>query len=114
MNTNNERRQIMEEQNKVISEAVAELKGADEAKLTEAIEKWFEQTRTDGLKIGAQFISAAVAGTIQKHIKKGAKPSLRDYERCIKDITKIIAVQLNQTQQNDLEDENDGTTEENS
>lgn len=104
----------MEEQNKVISEAVKEIKEADEVQLKELIEKWFESTRTAGMKLGAQFISAAVAGTIQKHIKKGAKPSLRDYERCIKDITKIIAVQLNQTRQNDLEDENDGTTEENS
>ena len=99
----------MEEQNKVISEAVAELKGTDEAKLKEVIEKWFEQTRTDGLKVGAQFISAAVAGAIQKHLKKGKDASLRDYKRMTEDIWKIVSVQLKQseTQQNDLESETD-------
>lgn len=99
------------EENKVINEAIAELKGADEAKLKEVIEKWFENTRTSGMKIGARFISAAVAGVIQKHLKKGKEPSRRDFERCVSDIEKIIAVQL--TQQNDLENENDGTTSEN-
>lgn len=99
----------MEEQNKVISEAVAELKGTDKAKLKEVIEKWFEQTRTDGLKVGAQFISAAVAGAIQKHLKKGKDASLRDYKRMTEDIWKIVSVQLKQseTQQNDLENETD-------
>ena len=104
----------MEEQNKIINEAIAELKGADETTLTKFIEDWFEKTRTDGLKIGARFISAAVAGAIQKHLKKGTKPSLRSYERCINEILKIVSVQLNQTQQNDLEDSDDGTAEENS
>lgn len=102
----------MEEQSKVINEVVDELQGADETKLKEVIEKWFEQTRTQGLKIGAKFISAAVAGTIQKHLKKGKDASKRDYERCINDIKKIIAVQL--TQQNDSEDSDDRIAEENS
>ena len=101
----------MDEQNKMIEEAVEELRSADEAKLKEVIEKWFESTRTDGLNIGAKFISAAVAGAIQKHLKKGKDASLRDYKRMTDDILKIVAVQLN-TQQNDSEDENDGTTEE--
>ncbi len=100
------------EENKVINEAVAELKGADESTLKETIEKWFEKTRTDGLKIGARFISAAVAGTIQKHLKKGKDASRRDYERCIDDIMKIIAVQL--TQQNDLTTENEVNEQESS
>lgn len=100
----------MDEQNKVIEEAVAELQNADEAKLKEVIEKWFESTRTQGLKIGAKFISAAVAGVIEKHLKKGKDASLRDYKRMTEDIWKIISVQL--TQQNDLEDNNDGTAEE--
>lgn len=97
------------EENKLINDAVTELKGANENTLKEFIEKWFEKTRTDGLKIGARFISAAVAGVIQKHLKKGKEPSRRDFERCIDDINKIIAVQL--TQQNDSEDNNDGTVE---
>ena len=101
----------MDEQNKVIEEAVAELKGADEAELKKVIEQWFERTRTDGLKIGARFISAAVAGVIEKHLKKGKDSSLRDYKRMTDDILKIISVQLN-TQQNDQEDDNDRTAEE--
>ena len=100
----------MDEQNKVIEEAVVELQGADEAKLKEVIEKWFESTRNDGMKIGAHFISAAVYGVIEKHLKKGKDASKRDFERCLKDILKIVSVQL--TQQNDSEEDNDGTAEE--
>ena len=102
----------MEEQNKVISEAVKEIKEADEVQLKELIEKWFESTRTAGMKLGAQFISAAVYGVIEKNLKKKAKSSLRDYQRCVDGILKIISVQL--TQQNDLKEDNadDGTTEE--
>lgn len=100
----------MDEQNKVIEEAVTELQGADESKLKEVIEKWFESTRNDGMRIGAHFISAAVAGVMEKHLKKGKDVSKRDLERCMRDIYKIVSVQL--TQQNDSEDENDGTTEE--
>ena len=95
-----------------IKEVIEEIKGADEETLRDTIEKWFESTRTAGMKIGAQFISAAIFGVVQKHIKKksGAKASLRDYQRCADEIIKIISVQL--TQQNDLEEnENDGTTE---
>ena len=101
------------EENKTIEKAIEEIKGADEASLKKFIEDWFERIHTDGMRVGAKFISAAVAGTIEKHLKKGAKTSLRDYERCIKDIMKIVSVQLN-TQQNDSEENNDRTTEENS
>ena len=97
-----------------IKEVVEEIKGADEETLRDTIEKWFESTRTAGMKIGAQFISAAIFASIQKHIKKksGAKASLRDYQRCIDEILKIITVQL--TKQNDSEEnENDRTTESN-
>ena len=97
----------MEETN--IKEVVEEMKNANEDELRKVIETWFEQTRTDGLKIGAKFVSAAIYGVIQKHLKKktGAKASLRDYQRCIDEIIKIISVQL--TQQNDSEE----TVEEN-
>ena len=104
----------MEEQNKMIKQAVEELKGADEAELEKVIKQWFERTRTDGLKIGAKYMSAAVAGVIAKHLKKTTKPSLRDYQRCVNEIIQIVSVQLKQnTEQNDLvvEDNNDGTTE---
>ena len=95
----------MDEQNKMIEEAVAELQSADEAKLKEVIEKWFENTRNDGIRIGAQFISAAVAGVMEKHLKKGKDVSKRDLERCMRDIYKIVSVQL--AQQNDSEDYNE-------
>lgn len=92
----------MEEQNKVIEQAVEELKNSDETKLKEVIEQWFESIRMAGLKIGARMISAAVAGVIQKHLRKAAKPSLRDHQRCIDEIISIISVQLKEnTEQND-------------
>ncbi len=101
-----------------IHEVVEEIRGADEETLQSTIEKWFESTRTDGMKLGAKMISAAIFGIIKKHLKKKAKPSLRDYQRAIDEIVQIIAVQL--TQQNDSEEnevikenENDGTTESN-
>ena len=102
----------MEEMN--MSAVVDEIKGASEDELKAVIEKWFESTRTDGMKIGAQYIAAATMGKIQKHLDKPGKPSLRDYERCIADIQKMLLVQL--TKQNDLETTseevvNDGTAE---
>ena len=102
------------EENKNVSEAISEIKNADEESLRQVIENWFEHTRTDGMKIGAQFIAAAIIGKIQKHLGKPGKTSLRDYERCITDIKKIVAVQL--TQYDDLEETteakiNDGTAE---
>lgn len=90
------------EENTNVAEVVEEIRSADEETLRSTIEKWFESTRTAGMKIGAQFISAAIFGVIQKHTKKktGAKASLRDYQRCVDEIMKIIAIQL-ETQQND-------------
>ena len=87
-----------------MKEVVKEIKGATEEELKEVVEKWFESTRTQGLKMGAQYISAAIFGVIQKHIKKknGTKASLRDYQRCMDEIINIISVQL--TQQNDSEE----------
>ena len=94
-----------------VQEVIEEIRNADEETLRDTIQKWFESTRTDGMKIGAKFISAGIFGVIQKHTKKKGKVSLRDYERMTADIIKIIAVQL--TEQNDSteENENDGTTE---
>ena len=98
-----------------IKEAVKEIKESDEESLQKVIEDWFEKTRNQSIKIGAQYISAAIFGVIQKNIVKKAKPSLRDYKRMTEEIIKIISVQL--TQQNDSETEkentNDGTAEAN-
>ena len=99
-----------------IKEVVEEIRNADEEQLTKTIEKWFEQTRNQGLKIGATYMSAAIFGIIKKHLKKKTKPSLREYQRCIDEIVRIVSVQLQKpTQQNDSEveeNENDGRTEE--
>lgn len=86
-----------------MSEVVSEIKGASEEELREVIEKWFESTRTQGMKVGAQFISAAIYGAIKNELKNGSQSSLRDHQRAIKRIMEIISVQLKQqeTVQND-------------
>lgn len=86
-----------------IKEVVEEIKNANEDELKKVIEQWFESTRTAGMKIGAQFISAAIYGVIQKHIVKKEKTSLRDYKRAMDEIINIISVQL--TQHNDSTEE---------
>lgn len=97
-----------------IKEAMEEVRGADEEKLRGVIEKWFEAIRTDGMKLGAYFISAGVYAAIQKNLNKAGKTSLRDYKRAIDDIIKIVVVQL-KTEQNDSEEvTDDGTAEESS
>ena len=95
-----------------IKEAVKEIKKSDEESLQKVIEDWFERTRTQGLKLGAQYISAAIFGVIQKNIVKKAKPSLRDYKRMTEEIIKIISVQLKQetTEQNDSEEKESNKT----
>lgn len=107
----------MEEQTN-ISEAVKEIQSASEEELQKIVTDWFEKTRTDGLKLGAYMISAAVYAVMKKHLGKTGKSSLRDYQRMTDDILKLIEVQLH-SQQNDLEsngiaEENtdDGATEE--
>lgn len=84
-----------------MTEVVSEIKNATEEELREVIEKWFEQTRTSGMKIGAIHIAAAVYGAIEQNLKKGSNSSLRDYQRAIKRIVEIVSVQL--TRQNDSE-----------
>ena len=101
----------MEEQDKVIEQAVEEIQNSSEKELRKTIEQWFERTRAQGLKLGAQLISAAIVGVIKKHIKNGTKPSLRSYERCIKEIMNILSVQLTQQNDSTMEDEDDGAAE---
>jgi hypothetical protein len=103
----------MEETN--MSDVVEEIKTASEEDLREVIERWFESTRMDGMRLGAYMISAAVYDVIIKNIKTG---SLRDHQRAIKAVLDIVSVQLKQknTMQNDLtetteESANDGTAE---
>lgn len=102
------------EENKNVSAAIEEIKSADEDSLSKIIEDWFERTRTDGMKIGAYFVSAAVAGAIDKNLTDGMGSSRRDFERAIKRVMEIVSVQLKQqeTQQNDLkiEEVSEGVT----
>ena len=104
------------EENTNVMKAIEEIKGADEEQLKKVIEDWFESMRTQGMKIGAQFIAAAVMGAINKNLKNGMNSSHRDFERAIKRIFEIVSVQLKQkeTLQNDLNVEdatNDGAAE---
>lgn len=94
----------MNEENTAMKDVIEEIKTADEDSLKKLIEDWFESTRTQGMKIGAKYISAAVASIINKHLRKADKASLRDYKRCVDDIIKVISVQL--TEQNDSVEEN--------
>jgi hypothetical protein len=88
-----------------ISEATKEIQNASEEELRSVVENWYERTRTDGMKLGARFISAAIYGAYHKHIVKKEKASLRDYKRMTDEILKIVSVQL--TQQNESEEQND-------
>jgi hypothetical protein len=85
-----------------IKEAVEEIKKANEDELKKIIGDWFESTRNQGIKIGAQYMSAAIFGVIKKHTKKHGKVSLNDYRRMTDEIAAIIAVQL--TEQSDSEE----------
>jgi hypothetical protein len=95
----------MAEEN-VVSKAMDEIKGANEDELKKVIEEHFEAVRTQGMKIGATYIAAAVYGAMEKNLKKGFQSSLRDYQRAFKRIFEIVSVQLKQdeTQQNDFEE----------
>lgn len=95
-----------------ITEVADEIKNKSDEELRKTIEKWYEKTRTQGMKLGAQMSSAAVAGVIEKNLNKKQNPSLRDYKRMTDSIIKIISVQIKQmsTEQNNLEttENNDG------
>ena len=95
----------MAEQN--MSEVIEEVRNASDEELKKVIEEHFEAVRTQGMKIGAQFISAAVMGAIDKNLKDGMNSSRRDLERAIKRVVEIVSVQLKQeeTVQNDSETE---------
>ena len=95
----------------VLSKAMDEIKNASEEELKKVIENWFEQTRTQGMKIGAQFVSAAVYGAIEKNLTKGVNSSLRDCQRAIKRVVEIVSVQLTQQDDSVVTDSNEATNE---
>ena len=87
-----------------IKEVIEEIKNVDEDTLRSTIEKWLESTRNQGIKMGAQYMSAAIFSVIQSHTTKAGKVSLNDYKRMTADIKRIVSVQLQNTEQNDSED----------
>ena len=87
-----------------MTDVVDEVKNANKEELKKVIEEHFEAVRTQGMKIGATYIAAAVMGKFKKHLEKPGKISLRDYERCFADIKKMLLVQL--TEQNDSTEKN--------
>ena len=75
----------------------------DDEKLKKTIEDWYEKTRTQGMKLGAQMICIAGEDILKKHLVKHSKPSLRDYERATAELVKLFSVPLkNITEQNNL------------
>jgi hypothetical protein len=94
-----------------MSEVVQEIKGATEEELRQVIEVWYEKTRTDGLRIGAKMMSAAIYGIIQQHTQKKTKVSMNDYRRMTDAIIKLISVQLKEQSDSNEENVNDGTAE---
>jgi hypothetical protein len=103
------------EDNINMTDVVAEVKNANEDELKEVIKHWLEAMRTSGMKLGAKYISAAIMGAIQKHLHKEGKVTLRDYKRCMDDISKIISVQLKKQEETAtsaaIETEEESTTE---
>jgi hypothetical protein len=94
----------------VVSKAIDEIKKANEDDLKKVIEQHFEMVRTQGMKIGATYIAAAVFGAIDKNLTNGKNSSLRDYQRAIKRVMEIVSVQLAQDKDSE-EETNDGTAE---
>ena len=80
----------------------------DDEVLKKTIQDWFEKTRTQGMKLGAQMICAAGTSVMEKHLGKKSKPSLRDHERMAAELAKIFAVPLKQsvTEQNNSGEDN--------
>ncbi len=73
----------------------------DNEELKTVIKDWFEKTRTQGMRLGAQMICVAGEDILKKHLTKKSKPSLRDYERATAELVKLFSVPLkNITEQN--------------
>lgn len=100
-------------ENTNMSEVVEEIKNASEDDLKELIERWFNSTRTDGMRLGAYMIASAVSDTINQNLKNGMNSSHRDFERAIKRIVEIVSVQLKgrETVQNYSEETTEAVTD---
>lgn len=99
-----------------ISEITEEIKNSNDAQLKKTIEDWFYKTRNQGLKLGAKMICTAGADILQKHIGSKSKPSLRDYKRATEELIHLFSVPIKkaETEQNNLGENDDRTTVQNS
>lgn len=94
-----------------VVDEIKDIKNDDEL-LKNTIKDWYEKTRTQGMKLGAQMICVAGANVMEKHLGKKSKPSLRDYERMTAELTKIFTVPLkNRTEQNNSGEDDDRAAE---
>lgn len=87
----------MEDPNKFMDEP--------EEKMNQAIRDWYDKTYTSGLKMGAKYMAIGASSIMKKHLHKNTKATLRDYQRCIEELSKFLDVQL-KTQQNENKGEN--------
>lgn len=80
----------------------------DDELLEKTIKDWYEKTRTQGMRLGAQMICVAGEDILKKHLTKKSKPSLRDYERATAELIKLFSVPLKQsvTEQNNSGEDN--------
>ena len=79
--------------------------GQDE-KIKEVIHDWYDKTYTSGLKMGAKYMAIGAATIMKKHLGENSKPTLRDYKRCVEELSSFLEVQL-KTQQNENTKENE-------
>lgn len=92
-------------EHEVLADKVKKIENDEE--LRTVIKDWFEDTRTQGMRIGAKMICIAGMSIMEKHLGTKTKPSLRDYERMSTELMKIFAKPLKQsvtTQNNSGED----------
>ena len=79
----------------------------DENILEKTIQDWYDRTRTQGMRLGAQMICVAGEDILKKHLIKKTKPSLRDYERATAELAKLFSVPLKDiTEQNNSGEDN--------
>ena len=75
-------------------------------KVKQVIHDWYDKTYNSGLKTGAKYMAIGAASIMKKNLEKNVKPTLRDYKRCIQELSDFFEVQL-RTQQNENKKETD-------
>ena len=93
-------------EHEVLADQVKNIENDEE--LRTVIKDWFEDTRTQGMRIGAKMICIAGMSIMEKHLGTKMKPSLRDYERMSAELMKIFAKPIKEsvTKQNNSGEDN--------